>query len=194
MRIVAAALLLMAATSAQAMEWRLLEWRLGVSYASGLTDVTDLYEDNLRAAGFDVNVDLKFPVGVAAGVRYDWTSGIRADVGLGPVFLIGGDVEHSEVPLSATVGYNFMRLSDISPYVRGGLVHHFVSGDLYSSSTPGFLLAAGVDFTHVSVELAVDTSEVEFDSLICNAGAACQRTKTNLNTYDFLASVYWRFH
>lgn len=194
MRVVAAALLLMAASSAHAVDWRLLEWRLGVAYASGLTDVTDLYEDNLRSAGFDVNVDLSFPVGVAAGVRYDWTSGMRADVGLGPVFLIGGDVKHSEVPLSATIGYNFMRLSHLSPYVRGGFVHHFVSGDLYSGSTPGFLLAAGVDFTRVSVEIAVDTSEVEFDSLACNGGSPCQRTKTDLNTYDFLASVYWRFH
>jgi hypothetical protein len=78
--------------------------------------------------------------------------------------------------------------------VRGGFVHHFVSGDLYSSSTPGFLLAAGVDFTRVSVEVALDTSEVEFDTLACNAGSACRRAKTNLNTYDVLLSAYWRFH
>ena len=42
----AAALLLALAGPAQAMEWR-----LGVSYASGVSDVADLYEDNLRLDG-----------------------------------------------------------------------------------------------------------------------------------------------
>lgn len=193
MRVIAAAILLTGAASAHALEWELLEWRLGVAYASGISDVTDLYEDNLRRAGFDVNVDVKFPVGVAGAVRYDWTSGLRADVGLGPVFLIGGDIKHSEIPLSGTFGYNFLRLSHLSPYVRAGFIHHFVSGDLYSSSKPGLLAAAGVDFTRVSVEVAVDMSEVEFDTLACSAGSPCQRTTEDLNTYDFLVSFFWRF-
>lgn len=186
-----AAILLMAVSgTAEA-----LEWRLGVAYASGLSDVTDLYEENLRLAGFDVNVDLKFPIGVAAGMTYDWASGVRADVGLGPVFLIGGDVEHFEMPLSVTVGYNFLRLSRASPYVRAGVVHHFVSGDLYSNSSPGVLAAVGVDFSRFSFEVSIDQSEVEFDSLSCSdgAGPSCRLTTTELNTYDVLASFFWRF-
>lgn len=191
MRNAIAAILLMAVSSAA----QALEWRLGVAYASGLSDVTDLYEENLRLAGFDANVDLKIPIGVAASMTYDWASGVRADVGLGPAFLIGGDVEHFEMPLSATVGYNFLRLSHASPYVRAGLVYHFVSGDLYSSSKPGVLAAAGVDFTHFTLEVSLDQSEVEFDSLSCGngAGSDCRLTSTRLNTYDFLASFFWRF-
>lgn len=171
-----------------------LEWRLGVAYASGLSDVSDFYEDTLRRAGFDADVEVKFPLGVAASFIYDWPGGMRADFGLGPAFLIGGDIEHSEVPLSATLGYNFMRYSHASPYVRGGLVYHLTDGDLYSSASPGVFAAVGVDFTHFTLELAADRSQVEFDSLSCDAsGASCQRGTTELHTYEVLASFYWRF-
>ena len=190
MRVVAAAVLLLAFAGAAEAK----EWRLGVSYATGVSDVTDLYEDNLRLAGFDVNVDLKFPLGVAASYIYDWTTEVRTDIGVGPVFAIGGDVKHLEVPLSATIGYNFLPYSRASPYVRGGIIHHFASGDQYSSSTPGLLLAVGVDFTHFTLELATDQSKVKFDRLVCPSdGGSCQLGTTELNTYDVLASFYWRF-
>ena len=189
MRVVAAALLLLAFTgSAQA-----LEWRLGLSYASGVSDVPDLYEDNLRLAGREADVDLKFPVGIAASFLYDWTAEWRTDVGIGPVFAIGGDVKHLEVPLSATMGYNFLPYSRYSPYVRAGVIHHFASGDQYSSSTPGLYFAVGVDFTHFTLELATDQSKVEFDRLFCPAGGSCTLGTEELNTYDVLASFYWRF-
>jgi hypothetical protein len=170
-----------------------MEWRLGVSYASGVSDVADLYEDNLRLDGREANVDLKFPLGIAASFLYDWTSQWRTDVGVGPVFAIGGDVRHLEVPLSVTMGYNFLPYSRYAPYVRAGVIHHFASGDQYESSTPGLLLAVGVDFTHFTLELATDQSKVEFDRLRCPAGGSCTLGTEELNTYDVLASFYWRF-
>ena len=189
MRVVVAAVLLFAfAGSAQA-----VEWRLGVSYASGVSDVADLYEDNLRLDGREANVDLKFPVGVAASFVYDWTTEWRTDVGVGPIFAIGGDVRHLEIPLSATIGYQFLPHSRYSPYVRAGVIHHFASGDQYDSSTPGLFLAAGVDFTHFTLELATDQSKVKFDRLFCPAGGSCTLGTTELNTYDVIASFYWRF-
>jgi opacity protein-like surface antigen len=160
-----------------------IEWRLGVAYVSGLHDVTDLYEKDLRAQGQDANVDLKFPLGLTASFVYDWVSGVRADVSLGPAFAIQGDVDHFEMPLAATVGYNFARDADVSPYVRAGLAYHFASGDLYSKSKVGPLVAAGLDFTHFSIEVALDRSEVEFDT----------PNRDSLNTYDVIASVLWRF-
>jgi hypothetical protein len=160
-----------------------VEWRLGLAYVSGLKDVTDLYEDDLRAQGRDANVDLKFPLGLSASFVYDWLSGVRADVSLGPAFAIQGDVDHFELPLGATVGYNFARNSDVSPYVRAGLMYHFASGDLYSKSKVGPIVAAGLDFTHFTIEVALDRSEVEFDTA----------NKDSLNTYDVIASVLWRF-
>ena len=189
MRVVAAAALLLAFVApAQAKEWR-----LGLSYASGVNDVPDLYEDNLRLAGREAEVDLQFPVGLAASFLYDWTTEWRTDVGIGPVFAIGGDVKHLEVPLSATIGYNFLPYSQYSPYVRGGFIHHFASGDQYDSSTPGLFLAVGVDFTHFALELATDQSEVEFDRLFCDTAGDCDLGTTKLNTYDVLFSFYWRF-
>jgi hypothetical protein len=189
MRVVAAAALLLAFTAPV----HAMEWRLGLSYASGVSDVPDLYEDNLRLAGREADVDLKFPVGAAASFLYDWSAEWRTDVGLGPVFAIGGDVKHLEVPLSATMGYNFLPYSRYSPYVRAGFIHHFASGDQYDSSTPGLLLAVGVDFTHFTLELATDQSEVEFDRLRCPAGGACTLGTEKLNTYDVLFSFFWRF-
>jgi hypothetical protein len=190
MRVVAAAVLLFAfAGSAQA-----VEWRLGLSYASGVSDVADLYEDNLRLDGREANVDLKFPVGVAASFVYDWTTEWRTDVGVGPVFAIGGDVRHLEIPLSATIGYQFLPHSRYSPYVRGGVIHHFASGDQYDSSTPGLFAAVGVDFTHFTLEIATDQSKVKFDRLRCpSGGGACTLGTTELSTYDIIASFYWRF-
>lgn len=186
--VVAAVLVLGFAGSAEAMEWR-----LGLSYASGVSDVADLYEDNLRLDGRDANVDLKFPLGIAASFLYDWTTEWRTDVGIGPLFAIGGDVKHLEVPLSVTMGYNFLPYSRYSPYVRAGVIHHFASGDQYNSSTPGPFLAVGVDFTHFSIEIATDQSKVEFDRLSCPAAGSCTLGTTELNTYDVLASFYWRF-
>jgi hypothetical protein len=190
MRVVVAAVLLFAfAGTAQA-----VEWRLGVSYASGVSDVADLYEDNLRLDGREANVDLKFPVGVAASFVYDWTTEWRTDVGVGPIFAIGGDVRHLEIPLSATIGYQFLPHSRYSPYVRGGVIHHFASGDQYDSSTPGLFAAVGVDFTHFTLEIATDQSKVKFDRLRCpSGGGACTLGTTELSTYDIIASFYWRF-
>jgi hypothetical protein len=171
-----------------------LEWRLGLAYTSDVSEVADLYEDNLQAEGFDASVDLKFPLGVAAGVMYDWESGVRGDVTLGPAFFIGGEVDHFEMPLAVTVGYNFWRTADISPYVRAGAIYHFASGDYYSGSTPGLLAAVGLDFERFSIEVAVDTSEVEFDAFACNdAGTDCRPGKVEFATYDVLASFHWKF-
>lgn len=170
-----------------------LEWRLGLSYASGVKDVADLYEDNLQNAGFDADVDLKFPIGLSLGATYDWESGLRADVGLGPAFFLEGDVDYFELPMTATVGYNFARGTQFSPFIRGGLAYHIGSGDFYESASPGFFVAAGLDFTRLTVELAADTAKVEFERT-CAAGVTDCDTTKKLSTYDVVFSVFWRFY
>lgn len=183
-----------ALTTAAAAPAHALEWRLGAAYASDVRHVADLYEDNLQVEGFDAEVDLKLPIGVTGGVMYDWASGVRGDLALGPAFFIGGEVDHFEMPLSATVGYNFMRTADISPYVRAGLVHHFASGDYYSSSSPGLLAAFGLDFERFSAEVSLDTSEVEFDAYACNAAqTVCRPALAEFSTYDIVVSFNWKF-
>jgi opacity protein-like surface antigen len=184
------------ATSAQAWDWRAVDWRLGLAYASGLGDVTDLHEENLRAEGLDANVDLKFPLGITAGVAYDWPSGMRADITLGPTFFIGGEVSHFELPVGASIGYNFAHGAEVSPYVRIGVVHHIASGDYEAGSSPGLLVAAGVDFRKLTVEIAFDDAEVEFEAAQCEqggGGTVCRPGREKLNTYEVIASVFWRF-
>ncbi len=182
------------ASNVQAFEWRAFEWRLGVAYASGLSDVTDLHEDNLRAEGLEADVDLKVPLGITAGLTYDWPSGMRADVTLGPTFFIGGDVSHFELPLGATLGYSFDLGGDASPYVRAGVIHHFASGDYEAGSDPGFIVAAGLDFRRLTLEVAYDDSEVEFETAVCNANnTVCTPARESLRTYEVIASVFWRF-
>jgi hypothetical protein len=179
--------------NAQAFEWRALEWRVGVAYASGLSEVTDLHEDNLQAEGLEADVDLKLPLGITAGVTYDWPSGMRADLTLGPTFFIGGDVSHFELPVGASIGYSFAPNAEVSPYVRAGVIHHIASGDYESSSNPGLLVAAGLDFQRLTIEVAFDDSDVEFEAAQCDAEGACQPGFETLNTYEVIASVFWRF-
>jgi opacity protein-like surface antigen len=192
MRITAALLMSLAAVSTAdaAGTWR---FGAGLSYASGISDVADHYEENLQRAGFDADVSLRFPLGFGVSATYLWKNNVRADIGLGPMFSISGDVHHFELPVSTTVGYTFMSNASVSPYVRAGLVYHYVDGDQYSGTSPGLLVAAGVEFSHFAVELATDQSEVEFDALACTAPGACQLTKRKLNTYDLMASVFYRF-
>lgn len=170
-------------------------WRFeaGIAYVTGIDDVADHYEENLRRAGFDVDVDVRVPVGVGARAIYLWSSDLRADIGLGPMFFISGDVNHFELPVSATLGYSFAPGSSISPYARAGLVYHYVDGDQYSSTSPGLLAAVGVEFTHFTIEVATDRSEVEFDALDCTAPGVCTLGTSKLNTYDFMASIFYRF-
>jgi opacity protein-like surface antigen len=191
MKIPAAILMsVVAVASAEAGTWR---FGAGVAYVTGISDVADHYEENLERAGREAEVDLRFPLGVGASATYLWKNDIRADIGLGPMFSISGDVHHFELPLNATVGYSFLSTSNISPYVRAGLVYHYVDGDQYSDTSPGLLAAVGVDFSHFTIEIATDRSEVEFDALECTTATSCALTTEKLNTYDLIASFYYRF-
>jgi hypothetical protein len=179
-------------------------WRFGIgpSYVSGIEDVTDLYEYNMELGGYydEVDVDMLLPVGIAFAADYHWSSGVRLDLGLGPFFLIAGDADHFEMPISGTVGYSFLPDSGVSPYLRAGFVHHFVDGDYYASADPGLFAAAGVDFGRLNTvkftfEVAMDQSEVEFDTVRCTNQflSSCRDATTKLNTYDVIASLYVKF-
>lgn len=178
-------------------------WRfgLGPSYVTGIEDVTDLYEYNMEFEGYDeVDVDMLLPVGITFAADYHWRSGVRLDIGLGPAFFIAGDADHFELPVSGTVGYSFMPNSSVSPYVRVGGVHHFVSGDYYVSADPGLFAAAGLDFARTNavkftLEVATDQSEVEFDTVRCTSQfiGSCRPAVVMLNTYDVLVSLFIKF-
>lgn len=185
------------------------EWRVGpsISGVSGIDDVTDIYEENYNNTHTSTQVDVKFllPVGIAVQGTYTWNSGVRVDLGLGPVFILrdngDGDIDtgldHTEVPVSATVGYTFIPSGSVSPYVRAGVAHHFASGDYVEGSSPGLLGAVGIEFMRqstvsVSLEVAVDKSEVEFERFR-RSGSTVVRTTDSINSYETMFSVIVKF-
>jgi len=187
------------------------EWHVGpqISYASGIPDVTDLYEKNYNATHTTTYVKIRMllPIGVAFAADYQWKSGLRADLGVGPFFMMRSDnsnnssrenvdLTHYEMPVSATVGYSFIANGDVSPYLRAGFAYHFVSGEYYRSASPGPFAAAGIEFSRKHsaryiIEVASDQSKVEFDNFACN-GTGCPST-VKLNTYDVVASFAAKF-
>src|SRR5262245_58934545 len=178
---VAAAIALLAFPVANA---RADEWSVGpgVAYVSNINQVIDIYKNNSRAQGKTVDVDKALPIGVSFDSTYQMTTGPRIGIGIGPYFRVTGDVKHFELPIDGTVGYGFLPQEQATPYVKGGIVYHFASGDFYKSSTPGFIVAGGVDFARRravrgTVEVSFDASKIELDVLCvarqpgCSAGA-----------------------
>ena len=160
------------------------DWKnaVGLTYASGIQDVSDLYEKSLEQEGFVDAEVITIPVGISYRGFSQFESGLRVGVGVGPVFLILGDANHSEVAVNAHVGYTLFSNASVAPYVNLGVVHHFVSGDLESGSSPGLLAAIGVEFNrHGTIsyvlELAVDKSEVTLFDVQTGSDA-------DINTYD----------
>lgn len=185
------------------------DWRVGpaVSGVSGINDVSDIYEQNYNNTHTSTQVDVKFllPIGIAVQGTYTWNSGMRADLGLGPIFILrdngDGDIDtgldHTEVPISATVGYTFIPDGTVSPYVRAGAVYHFASGEYVEGSTPGLLAAAGIEFMRksvasVSLEVAIDKSKVELERFR-RTGNTTTRTTEDINSYETVFSVIVKF-
>ena len=187
-RIILMTAMLSLAANANAAEW---DFGIGASYVTGISDVVDLYEDNFEIEESADVETFTIPVGASFIARYQADSGIIFNIGVGPAFIIAGDIEHTEIPLSATIGYLFSRDEDTSPYVRLGVVDHSVSGDYVESSDSGVLTAIGVEFgrkqgLNWGIEFSVDDSTVEFEDL-SKAG------NTEIETYDRQLSLFFLF-
>jgi len=189
---------------------------VGLDYVSGISDVADLYVDNISApygvTASDQFDDFKLPIGIKFTGNYEWDSGVRVDFNVGPLLLVMVDVTvsgsssnyddtftYTDVPVGLTGGYSILRNASVSPYVRVGVAHHLVSGDFNESASPGLLAAVGVEFmrmgtTQVNLELAVDQSEVEFDRIRCSTtGLICRTTRESINTSDIQFGVAVKF-
>ena len=187
-RIALIAAVLLLAGNANAGDW---DFGVGVSYVTGISDVVDLYEDNFEIEESDDVETFTIPIGASFVARFQADSGITVNIGVGPAFIIAGDVEHTEIPLSATIGYMFSREGDTSPYIRIGVVDHSVSGDYVESSDSGMLTAIGVEFgrnqgLNWGIELSVDDSSVEFEDFT-KAG------NTEIETYDRQLTLFFLF-
>jgi hypothetical protein len=176
------------------------DWTVGpgVAYVSNINHVLDIYKGDVKAQGKTVSVDKALPVGISFDATYQMDTGLRIGVGLGPYFRLTGDVKHFELPINGTVGYLFKPEEQASPYVKGGFVTHFASGDFYESSTPGFLVAGGLDFARRSklsgtVEVSFDASKIELDILCAPGQANCTAGTEKFRSYETVVSFFVKF-
>ena len=191
----AVAVLAFPVASARADDWTVGP---GVAYVSNLNHVIDIYKADVRAQGKTVNVDKALPVGISFDADYQMNTGLRIGAGLGPYFRLSGDVKHFELPISGSVGYLFLPEEQTSPYVKAGIVYHIASGDFYESSTPGLLIAGGLDFARRSklsgtVQVSFDTSKVELDILCAPGQANCTAGTEKFRSYETVVSFFVKF-
>ena len=178
-------------TSAQCDDWK---FGAQLSYISGINDVRDLYKSNLRYEhSADIEEEESLPIGLGFRSVYHSDNGARIDLSVGPFAIIFGDVDHVELPIAGSIGYNFNPSGTITPYVRAGLAYHFINGDYVEDSDVGLIGAVGIEFGHGKrfswgLELAIDTTTVEFEEL-----GAYEDGYTEIETYDTIASAYFTF-
>jgi len=142
---------------------------VGLTYSKGFHDVVSWHEDHLA-----VQTD-EIPVGLSYRFIRNLDSGLRLDVGIGPIAIFTGDVDYYDVPLQLTGGYSLFKGSSFRPYIRGGLSYHINDGDYVESSAGlGLIGAVGVEIGrrgHVNffAEASVDTAEATFSTNEGNA-------------------------
>ena len=194
---VAAALAILAFPVANA---RADEWSVGpgIAYVSNINHVLDIYKADVLAQGKTIDVDKALPVGISFDADFLSNTGLRIGAGLGPYFRLTGDVKHFELPINGTVGYSFIPEGQATPYVKGGIVYHIASGDFYESSTPGLLVAGGLDFARRSkisgaIELSFDASKIELDILCAPGQANCTPGTEKFRSYETVVSFFLKF-
>lgn len=139
---------------------------LGISYVSGAPDVWDWHEDNLYLDTDGGGI----PLGVSYRFANITDSGLRFDIGVGPVVLIYGDVEYQDIPIQLSLGYNLFSSDSLTTYARAGASLHISDGDyLKEEADFGGVLALGMEFgssgsTKFFMELAYDTAEATFST------------------------------
>ncbi len=138
---------------------------VGLSYLSGFADVVDFYDDIPYAYQETDTI----PVGLSYRGTANFDSGLRVDVGIGPVAVVLGDYSYWDIPLQLTGGFSFFPNHSVRPYLRGGVTVHVADGD-YMTKDPGvgLLGAVGLEIGkrgRISgfLEVSHDTAEATFE-------------------------------
>lgn len=147
-----------------------MRFGVGLSYATGVNDVVDYYEENLEREGYEVDASA-FPLGISHTGHYQFDGGMRLGYGVGPGFVISGDIDHVELPLQASIGYTFAPSANTSPYIFAGPTVHFLNGDhVNTNAATGAIIGVGIEFARNSsvsyvLEIAKDTTKVDFEQV-----------------------------
>jgi hypothetical protein len=174
-----------------------MRWPIGISYVNGFEDLSDQYEDNLEADGYWVSNDVDpWPVGISFQPYYQWDDGLRVGVGVGPIMMIMGDVDHFQLPFSVTAGYTFMPDGPVSPYVKVGPSYHFASGDDYEGSNLGFVAGVGIELLKnksntfaLGLEATYDSAEVDIE----DRTTGIPGDEKGIKAAEFVVSLLIRF-
>lgn len=148
------------------------DWRfpVGISHISGVQDVVDQCEDNLKAEYSDVDVSDGWPVGLYFQPYHEFDNGWGVGAGFGPYMLITSDDDDlvSDLPLNASLRYALLPDASMSPYMRAGVSFHLASGDYVDEAEMGLIGALGVEFNRSGIvgfglEVGVDTGTLKID-------------------------------
>lgn len=174
-----------------------MNFSVGLSYATGLNDVVDYYEEAINAEDASL-----FPLGVSHTGHYQYDSGFRLGYGIGPAFVVLGDIDYTEIPVQANVGYTFAPSSSVSPYIFVGPTVHWVDGDFVDTDTAtGAVFGVGIEFARNSavsyiIEITKDTTEVDFEHPgynYSNGYLSYGQNAASIETYDTVVSFRLMF-
>ena len=143
--------------SAEAGDWR---FPVRLTYPSGAQDVIDTYEEFGNADASTMS-----GAGISFAPHFQFDHGSRIGGIIGPIFIIAGDLEHYDVPLGVVYGFTILPSKSVSPYFHAGVIHHVAGGDYYDESTPGLVVAFGMEFNRdapvaFGFEIGYDSSEM----------------------------------
>lgn len=176
---------------------------MGITYGSGLTDVTDAIETGLENQfGFDVDT-WSIPVGLSLHPYIEFDFGLGVGLSVGPAEFVAIEVDtygpgYSTsdssfdylIPVGVDLRYTLFRDRKVSPYARVGVRYPIVGGDYLEDSSPGIFGALGVEFYRnnrvgFGVEVGYDASEVD----VAVGGG---RTET-VKPCEFMISIFALF-
>ncbi len=147
------------------------DWRFPIhlNYVSGLSEVFDLYKNNMEQEGYTVITEFVIPVGISFNPYFQFDFGLRIGGGLGPMFIVLIEENgYFALPLNLNAGYTLFPNGPFSPYVKGGFSYHLAGGEYHHSSSPGLFAAAGLVLmnnrkVNLGFEISTDLSKVEFE-------------------------------
>lgn len=154
-----------AAAPAVADDWK---YPLGISYVQSFNGIIDLLETNRIAESLENTSPDAFPAGINFQPFLQLDNGIRVGAGIGPCMFTYGNASYYDIPINVNAGYTFYPEENRSPYFRGGIVQHVISGDYFYSSGPGAFVAVGYEFMRKNrvsfgIELAYDSCKIKMD-------------------------------
>jgi len=150
---------------AQAGDWR---FPIHLNYVGGLSEVFDLYKNNMEHEGYEIIAEFVMPVGVSFNPYMQFDSGLRVGGGFGPVFVVLIEENgYFALPFNINAGYTLFPNGPFSPYLKGGISYHLAGGEYHHSSAPGLFAAAGLVLmndrrVNFGFEISTDLSKVKF--------------------------------